>query len=688
MRRGPLEKMWRRWKRRHQSGDDQAEVVKDDLASTEEGGGAEAPVETAVATSSEASDDAPEVSPSALDAVGDQDSVGVQSPASLDDDFDAFQEWADWIADLRERRALPVFVRRRLRWGRIAAWGLLIVLVWVWWTTATSTANARIAALQTVEPYAFSVHEQLVRNFGIEGRFFQTIHKGYDDAWTWSGHRALTLIAAGWVYPFDASAFGLSRVLLLATLLGVLPAALLGRMAMRGAPAGLAIGALCYLASPTVMAVALQDYQDLAFAMPALVFCWWAMRSRWWWMAPVGTFVGMAPREECIPMAVGIALISVPWGNRRPRWRRWLWNLVAAVVVAAVYVRWAETYFPVQTSGHDMPLENALRSLLGGQESAIFLDGWEFIDDFYIWLAVPFGLLAFLAPEALLPVLMLVLLHMTVPVGHGVDRAWSGHSHHLAPAAGLMSIATTLGAARLLRLIPVSARRRHLLHFIAVGILAAVGLRGFQSMATMQDFPLTASFESPAFVHPAWRLASRIPADAVPITSRELSPAISAWREAYTYDGSLASKASRKGLGAGSHIIFDSRNTEVAAWVEGIPETRLDAMDGPFKLVSWSAGQVDTLWPDIKGVRLSRMPDYLGRYSSAGDIPRVAPHEGGQRLSGPAPRLVLPWVDAEPLVPGGAGPTGAGPGGAGPGGAGPGGAGQPPLDGPPTHGSP
>ena len=71
---------------------------------------------------------------------------------------------------------------------------LLVVAFGVrFWGTAVSTAWARLAALQTVEPYAWAVHEQLMYNFAHEGAFFQTIHKGYDDAWTWSGHRAITL---------------------------------------------------------------------------------------------------------------------------------------------------------------------------------------------------------------------------------------------------------------------------------------------------------------------------------------------------------------------------------------------------------------------------------------------------------------------------------------------------------------
>ena len=88
----------------------------------------------------------------------------------------------------------------------------LVVVGVGFWGTAVSTAWARLAALQTIEPYAFAVHEQLLYNFSQSGRFFQTIHIGYDDNWTWSGHRALTLPMTGWIYRWSPDPLWLTQI--------------------------------------------------------------------------------------------------------------------------------------------------------------------------------------------------------------------------------------------------------------------------------------------------------------------------------------------------------------------------------------------------------------------------------------------------------------------------------------------
>ena len=72
-------------------------------------------------------------------------------------------------------RSITVF------WKQYLPFILAAILMWIFWTTAVSTTWARINAIQTVEPYAFAVHEQLMRNFDSTGFFSQTIHAGYDD---------------------------------------------------------------------------------------------------------------------------------------------------------------------------------------------------------------------------------------------------------------------------------------------------------------------------------------------------------------------------------------------------------------------------------------------------------------------------------------------------------------------------
>ena len=545
-----------------------------------------------------------------------------------------------------------------VRWGgRAAAAVFVAALSWLWWCTASSTSIALISSLFTVEPYAFAVHEQLIANFHETGRFFQTVHKGYDDAWTWSGHRALTLPLAGLLYGLSPSPFGLARLLVAATLLGVVPAALLGRRAA-GSDFGAAAGALAYLGAPPVMAMALQGYQDLAFAVPALVFAWWAMGSRWWLVAMVGVVVAMAPREECVPMAVGIAGLALPWAPgppgrpwwRRLRWVRWLGNIVGAAALAGAYVSWAQATHPISGGGHDMPLENALRSILSG-DRAVFLDGWPWRWSFYGLLAVPLGGLLLLGGEALLPAVALVVLHMTVPVGHGVDRSWSGHAHHMAPAAAFAALAGTLGAGRLLRLVlPRRGPARALVGLVVVGGLLAVCARSWGPWADEQNLVVATVPTNPTWVHPAWTLAEKIPADAVPVATKDTSLVVSRWSRSYTADGSLATKAAQQGLAAATHMIVDERQTTLLAWAKAMPGATVVARVAPFVLIGWEPGP-DPRWSEMRGARITRPPPYTGSHRRRQDIPGVPPHAGGQSPTGPVPRLQAPWSDSSDLPP-------------------------------------
>lgn len=542
--------------------------------------------------------------------------------------------------------AVPRILRQP---GPLLATVFVAALAWVWWSTAASTSIALISSLFTVEPYAFAVHEQLIRNFGFDGAFFQTVHKGYDDAWTWSGHRALTLPMSGWLYPLSPSPFGLARVLIFATLLGVVPASLLGRR-VSGSSFGAAAGALAYLGGPVVMAMALQGYQDLCFATSALVFAWWGMGSRFWMVAMLGAVVGMAPREECVPMVVGIAVLAVPMRRGRPNWTRWLGNLVGTVILAVAYASWAESAYPISGSGHDMPLEDALRSILGG-ERAVFLDGWPWRWSFYGLLLVPLGTLLLLGPEALVAALALVVLHMTVPVGHGVDRVWAGHSHHMAPAAAFAALAGVLGGGRLLRwILPRARRPRAVVGTVLIAIMVLVTARSWSQWADEQNLVVAAVPTNPAWVHPAWTLAKRIPEDAVPIATKDTSLVVSHWARSYTVDGSLAYKAPQQGLAAGTHLIVDTRQTTLVKWAEAMPGARTVAALAPYALMTWDTGP-DPSWAQMRTAKLTRPPPYSGGYRRRQDIPGVPPHIGGQSSPGPAPRLMVPWGDNSELLP-------------------------------------
>ena len=133
--------------------------------------------------------------------------------------------------------------------------------------------------------------------FSQTGSFSQTIHKGYDDAWTWSGHRAITLPIVALIYGLHPSPVWLSIIMITAVTLGALAAGGIGAHYLENRW-GWLLGVLIYLGCPASMALALQDYQDLIFALPAIVICAWMMTLKNWYWPIIGACIGIMPREE------------------------------------------------------------------------------------------------------------------------------------------------------------------------------------------------------------------------------------------------------------------------------------------------------------------------------------------------------------------------------------------------------
>ena len=167
-----------------------------------------------------------------------------------------------------------------------------------------------------------------------------------------------------------------------------------------------------------------------------------ARRARW---VALGALLGCLPREECVPLVVACAIVTFP-GSRRI----WLRNIAIATGIAVTYTLLLSALFPLAATQHDMPLVNAVAQVLQWPPQ-LHMDGWPYLGEFYSLLWAPIGLLAIFAPELLLPGIGVVLLHMTVPFGHGVDRSWGGHVHHMGPALPFFTAATIVGVARMLR---------------------------------------------------------------------------------------------------------------------------------------------------------------------------------------------------------------------------------------------
>jgi len=533
---------------------------------------------------------------------------------------------------------------RTARRASLVAAVLVGVAMLLFLGTALSTSFARLAALRTVEPYAWAVQEQLAYNFGTSGVWKQVVHSGYDDTWTWSGHRAGTLVAVAWLYALAPSAKWMSALMVGAITLGAIPAALLGRRALRS-PWGLLLGGLVYLGAPAVMATALQDYQDLCFATPALMFTLWSMQAKRPAWALLGVAVGVMPREECVPLVVACALVTLwPPAWRGARWKRWLLNVGAAVLVAGAWAAWLQWAHPVSTQpgqGHDTPLVNAMLTVfsIDGLER---LPGLSAVSGFYDLTWAPLGLLALLSPWTALPGLGLIVMHMTVPPGHGVDRAWSGHAHHLAPVLPFLLAATIEGAGRLLRLVQrlrpaaLPATIRPWLGRVLAVALALGGLAygAWWDRAWGDSFHLVWSAwpRSPAYEHPVWTLVRELPDDAVPVVSVQHAIAVSNRPVSFTYEESLDDKARFQGLALATHMIVHEQVTRAVDRAMAMPGAQvLDKLDG-YLLIGWTPGAPDPAAgqgsgaPAVGGMpRYARPPDWTPPGYRHETIPGVPP---------------------------------------------------------------
>ncbi len=539
----------------------------------------------------------------------------------------------------------------RQRWVWLGTAACLGLLMLGWWSTAVSTSVARIAALQVVEGYAFGVYHQVVHNLAFDGQVSQTIHQGYDDSWTWSGHRAPALVLVAGLYRLSPTVHGLAQIQLLIVLLGALPAAALGQRMARHPFGGLVGGGL-YLLSPPVIALALQDYQDLVLAVPCTVFAVWAFHARPAWLAPLGAAVALLPREETVPVVVAVAVLTWPArtvrGEGPLRWRRWLWNVLCTGVVVAAYLGWVESTFPTDETRYRTPLVSVLENL--GRTGFIHLDGFPFWGRFYVWMVLPLGVLACLAPNLLLPALGLVVFHMAMPNGHAIDRSWSGHCHHLAPAVGLLVAAAVEGSGRLLALlqrIPRPGLRAGATAVVAAVVVGFAGQR-FADLAAHQNLRLSLVPTSPAWVHPAWGLVAQVPPAEPLVVPRDLAILASDRKGSFSYDGSLDSKARETGLAAVSWGLIDSRQAEgrIVAWVKAMPgATRVDEA-GPFQLWHWPDATEDPTWKAIRDQPLRKEQGWIGSHPRREDIPGVPAFEPPQADRGArVPRIRVPaWL--------------------------------------------
>jgi hypothetical protein len=456
-------------------------------------------------------------------------------------------------------------VRNRLHWL------IPLAAAWVWFCTVANQSAEQVLNLQNIENYALAVFCQLFWMWSTVGEWAQTIHFGYVDSWMWSGHRVGWLPFVGWVYGIDPDPVWLTRVQIAVLSLGAFPAWGMGRDEIDRRYGGF-LGLVLYLGFPPLAAIALQDYQDLVLSIPFILGAVWQCRR--------GSLVGFAAfavaaamcREELVPMVALIGLVHPGHWRARLHW------LTKGVGIAALYgavIWWLGRDF----SGYDNPMMSHSGDMVL-QWPPVWTRDWSDFGNFYSAFLKPVQFLALLSPLTAAPGLGALFFHLTAPAHGGVDTAWGGHIHHMAPVVGFVVAATIEGVGRVARWTRGwRLLRKPALILGGAGLIITVGLAAKPWMAFLNLSPAIA-LERPTDIAPEWAFLEHIPDDAAVATDSHLSLIIANRAEAFTYDESLADKRPGKGLSAVDFIIVRKgdkswREQVVLAKGKAVAETRL-----------------------------------------------------------------------------------------------------------------
>jgi len=438
-------------------------------------------------------------------------------------------------------------------WRRGLHWLIPVVAAWFWFCALSVRSQAQVEGLENVENYALAVFSQLFHNWSEQTTWAQTIHFGYVDSWMWSGHRVGLLPIVGWLYGLDPVPEWLCRMQVFAVALGAIPAYGLGRIVIGRVWGGIT-GMVLYLGYPPLVAITLQDYQDLVIGIPLLMLAVWQSRRKSSIGFLITALLAVMAREELIPMVVLIGL-AVPGSFRQ----RLAWAGRGAIVaVGYSIVLWI---LGQNFSGYDNPMMSHTGDLFI-QWPPQFSRTAEQFRNFYLPFLQPLHFLALLNPLALLPGLGGLFFHLTAPEHGGVDAQWRGHIHHMGPVALFIIVATIDGVGAIVRASVRAGRWRARLLIVAAltGLAITVALaRPWMSFLRIspQLWPTSEEVVRAA----EWDLASQIPPDAVVATDTWASLTIVNRRFAYTYDESLRDKLPGAGLEALDWIMV--RRTDI-----------------------------------------------------------------------------------------------------------------------------
>jgi hypothetical protein len=435
----------------------------------------------------------------------------------------------------------------------------------VWFCTLSNRSAEQVLTLTNVENYALAVFCQLFWGWSQFGEWAQTIHFGYVDSWMWSGHRVGWLPVVGWLYGLDPSPVWLTRMQVAVLSLGAFPAWGMGRHEINPRWGGW-LGLVMYLGFPPLAVMALQDYQDLVLSIPFIVGAVWLCREGRTLGFLLCALGAAMCREELIPMVVLI-------GFAHPgHWRlRLQWGIKASLLAACyAIILW---YMGRDFVGYDNPMMSHSGDMVSLWPPIWTREPADF-ENFYSAFLKPVHFLAFLSPITLLPGFGALFFHLTAPAHGGVDTAWDGHIHHMAPIVGFLIAATIQGAGSLARWsIRLGRGQKVMLAMGSVIVLCSTVALARPWIGFLKIKPAV-SLKMPTNVAPEWALIADLPSTVSVATDTHASVIIANRKHAFTYDESLADKRPGEGLKALDFILVRKQHrswTELVQAANGVP---------------------------------------------------------------------------------------------------------------------
>ena len=436
--------------------------------------------------------------------------------------------------------------------------------------TLRAVSSGRILQLACQDHANFHTFFQVAWNFQDSGIFRQTVHVGYADSWLWGGHYTLTFLLASKLLQLHPTP-GFLNALQLAAVCSSIPAGLLlGRNEGRHATGGL-LGILAVVGCPPLLVVTLADYQDLVFCIPALLWATVFVRKGWLWAALIACGSLAACREECL-LLVPLVGLTVPrsWSQRL------LW--AGATTLAGAAVLGLEVWFAGDMARYHSPITVVGPGSMQSLPHMVQLPGWLSHSLPTYWRALePLGVLLLLSPLHLLGVLGISAFHLG-DFYHATD--WdSTLVHHFAPLVALVCAGVVIGGGRVLRWVLGLGRLGPPLAWLLIGSVLAgsawrvAGWRVFRGAAW--HAPITGKPSASITPHPAWLLASNLPADASVVADTRLVLAIADRRWAYDFTDSLESKTGGLGMRCVNFAIAARDHEEFIQAVQRVPRHEL-----------------------------------------------------------------------------------------------------------------